>query len=363
VEVVLREVLAGVRKALPYVLMGIGVFGIVLAFMLPFYVVPHSKKTPLDLDITTVANGTAQLVDPATGQPRTTQLRATRHVRTDSHASDSKNTTVDESVCIMVVQGDTPECADASDPRLLSVTTDRVTGNRKSGESVHVDAYNENVDGDPVRHAGLSYKWPIDAKKKTYQFYLPNVRKAFPAVYQGSSKLRGLTVYQYVSASGPQPYQINGLPGTLDDTRTVFVEPQTGVIVKGIEHILQKLDTGPTVLETTLTFDDKTIDFQANYAKKKINQLNFAGIWAPLIAGLVGLAAIAGAMLLWRRGRKQPPPSEVPPPPPAPEQPMPPTYAPPPASAGVAPPPQPPAPTEPLPPAPGDSDVTQPLPR
>ena len=358
----MREVLAYVRKVLPYVLMGVGVFGIVLAFLLPFYVVPGSKKTPLDLDITTRATGSTQLLDPTTNQVQPVQLRATRHVRTDSHASNSKYTTVDESVCIMIVQGDTPDCAKSTDPRVLSVTTDRVTANRRSGESVHVDAYNENVDGDPsIRHTGLSYKWPIDAKKKTYQFFLPNVRKAFPAVYQGSSKLRGLTVYQYVSASGPQPYQISGLPGTLDDTRTVFVEPQTGVIVKGIEHIVQKLETGQTVLETTLTFDDKTIDFQASYAKKKIDRLNLAGIWAPLIAGLIGLAALAGAAWLWWRSRKQPPPSEVPPPPPAPEQPMPPAYAPPPATAGVAPPPQ--SPTEPLPPAPTDSDATQPLPR
>lgn len=346
------------RKVLAHVLLGLGVFGIVLAFMLPFYVVPHSKKTPLDLDITTRANGTTQLLNSDTNQPETVNLRATRHVRTDSHASDSKYTTVDESVCIVIVEGNTPDCVPASDPRLLSVTTDRVTGDRKTAESVHVPQYNENVNGDTsVRHTGLSYKWPIDAEKRTYQFFLPDLKQAFPATYQSSSKLRDLTVYKYVSASGPQPYKISGtLPGTFDDTRTVYVEPQTGVIVKGIEHIVQKLDTGQTVLDTTLTFDDNTIDFQANYAKNKINRLNWAGIWVPLIAGLVGLAALTAGVLLWWTGRRQPPPTEAPPPPePAPEQ-LPPGYAVPPGPVGTA----------PLPPIPSgsqDDQPTRPLPR
>jgi hypothetical protein len=341
-----------VRKVLAHVLLALGVFGVVLAFLLPFYVVPHAKRTPLNLDITTRATGTTQLLDPVSNQVKPVNLRATRHVRTDSYASDSKYTTVDESVCIVVVEGNTPDCVPASDPRLLSVTTDRVTADRVTAESVHVPQYNENVNGDTsVRHTGLSYKWPIDAKKKTYQFFVPDLKKAFPATYQGSSKLRGLTVYKYFMESGPQPYQINGtLPATYDDTRTVYIEPQTGVIVKGVEHILEKLDTGETVFETTLTFDDPTIDHQANYAKNKINRLNWAGIWIPLIAGLVGLAALAGgALLWWTSRRRQPPPSEVPPPPPYPAQPAPPGYGVPPAT--------------PPPPPVSDTEITQPLPR
>jgi len=347
-----------VRKVLAHVLLALGVFGIVLAFLLPFYAVPRAKKTPLDLDITTRATGTTRMLDPATSELVVVNLRATRHVRTDSYASNSKYTTVDESVCIVVVRGDTPDCLSAADSRLLSVTTDRVTGDRKNGESVHVTRYNENVNGDTsVRHTGLSYKWPIDAKKRTYQFFLPDLKRAFPATYQGKSKLRGLTVYEFVSATGVQPYMINGtLPGTFEDTRTVYVEPRTGTIVKGIEHITQSLTNGTPVLDTTLTFDDKTIDFQASYAKDKINKLNWAGIWAPLIVGLVGLAALVAGALLWWTGRRQPPPpSEVPPPPEPEQQPDPPAYEAPPATAGVAPPPQ--------PPGAQDNEATQPLPR
>jgi hypothetical protein len=194
----------------------------------------------------------------------------------------------------------------SSDPRLLSVTTDRVTANRKSAESVHVDKYHENVNGDTsVRHAGLSYKWPIDAEKKTYQFFLPDLKKAFPAKFVGTDSIRGLDVYKYESVTGDQPYKVQGLiDGTYNDTRTVWVEPQTGAIVNGTEHQIQKI--GDTVaLDTTLSFEPSAIDYQSNYAKDKIDQLHLAQIWAPIGAGVIGLAALIGAYFLLRSRRNR----------------------------------------------------------
>ena len=189
------------------------------------------------------------------------------------------------------------------------MTTDRVTANRKSGESVHVDRWNENVKGTPVKHTGLSYKFPIDTKKKTYQFYAPDLKAAFPAIYQDTEKVRGLTTYKFVSATGQQKYKLFGtIAGFYSDTRTVWVEPKTGTIVKGSEHQVQNLGDasgkpGQLALDTTLTFEDSAIKYQTDYAKNKIDDLKFAGVWAPLICGLVGLAALVGAFLLLRPRR------------------------------------------------------------
>lgn len=300
------------RKAIGFVLIGVGLFVIVLAILLPTVVVPHSKKTPLDLDITQISSGPAKLYDAKTAKTNNVQLRATRTVRTDSHASNSTNTTVDESLCIVVVQGTTPNCVPATDPRLLSVTTDRVTADRKTAEAVYVPGWGANVNGDTsIKHEGLSYKWPIDAQKKTYQFFQPDVGKAFPAKYIGEAKVRGLTTYKYEAQTGDQPYKVQGLiPGTYNDTRTVWVEPRTGAIVNGVEHQIQSFRSqGKTItaLDTTLSFEDSAIDYQSNYAKDKINQLRWAQLWAPIILGVVGIAALIGAyFLLRRRGPKQP---------------------------------------------------------
>lgn len=292
------------------VLVLLGAFGIVLAIILPTVVVPASKKTPLDLNITQISSGPAKLYDLASGQLMDVQLRATRIVRTDSAASDTTNTTVDESLCIVIVEGKTPNCVKASDGRLVSVTTDRVTADRKSAESVHVAKWNEQINGkstlngQPVRHVGLSYKWPIDAQKKTYQFFEPDLNKAFPAVYSGTDQVKGLTTYRYVCKTGDQPYKINGIAdGTYNDTRTVWVEPQTGTIVDGVEHQTQTIQGGTVALDTTLRFEPSAVDFQSNYAKSKINDIRKAELWLPLIAGILGLVALIGAFFLLRPRR------------------------------------------------------------
>jgi hypothetical protein len=296
------------RRASGVVLIGLGLFSLVLAILLPTVVVNRSKKTPLDLNITQISSGPAKLLDVKTGQLRDVQLRATRVVKTDSKASDSKNTTVFETLCIVVVQGNTPNCVPSTDPRLLSATTDRVTADRRSAESVHVAKWHESINGKPATHTGVTYKWPIDAKKKTYQFFQPDVAKAFPAVYAGTSKIKGLTVYKYVSKTGVQPYKVSGLfDGTYDDTRTVWVEPKTGAIIYGEEHQIQKLNNadpsqpGDLALDTTLKFEQSAIDYQSNYAKDKIDQLKLAQVWGPLIFGIVALASFVGAFFLLRR--------------------------------------------------------------
>jgi hypothetical protein len=296
------------RKALAAVLVALGLFGIVLTVLLPTVVVAKSKKTPLDLNITQISSGPAKVLDTTTNTLQNVRLRATRVVKTDTKASDDTNTTVFETLCIFVIQSSNPpKCPPKGDPSILSVSSDRVTGDRKSAESVHIPKYGEFVKdfGPPdtsVRHVGLSYKWPIDAKKQTYQFFQPDVRQAFPAVYSGTDKVKGLTVYKYVCETGDQPYKVQGLyPGTYNDTRTVWVEPRTGVIVNGVEHQTQTLADGTLALDTTLSFDPSAIDFQSNYAKDKIDKLRQAQLWGPLITGILGAAALVGAYFLLRR--------------------------------------------------------------
>ena len=291
------------RKASGVVLVGLGLFALVLTILLPTVVVDRSKKTPLDLNITQVSSGPAKVLDVNTNQVKDVRLQATRVVKTNSHFSNGSKTTVFETLCIVISQGNnTPKCVRAPDPRLLSVTTDQVTADRRSAESVHVAAWNENINGKPATHTGLSYKWPIDAKKKTYQFFQPDLGKAFPAVYQGTSTIKGLKVYKYVSATGVQPYKVQGLvDGTYDDTRTVWVEPRTGAIINGVEHQVQKIGGTQLALETTLSFEQSAIDFQANYAQGKIDKLKQAQLWGPLILGIVALASFIGAYFLLRR--------------------------------------------------------------
>jgi hypothetical protein len=294
-----------VRKILMALLVGIGIFGLVLAALLRFYAPSHAEKTPLNLDIKQVANGPGKILNAATGQLEDFTLNATRRVRTDSAASDSKVTVVQETLCVVKNIGNPPECVDAHDPqhRLVSVTTDRVAADRKTGESVNDPKYAANIDGDSsATHTGLSYKWPLHAKKSSYKFFDPVSRQAPDARFIGTDKLKGMKMYKYEAVIDKMDLPISpGIPGSYADTRTVWVEPVTGVIVQGTEVQKRWLADGSPAFDTTLTFNPASVDYQAKQAsdgRAKIKQLT---VIFPLICLLVGLAALVGAFLLYRQ--------------------------------------------------------------
>ncbi|HEY7047682.1 MAG TPA: DUF3068 domain-containing protein [Jatrophihabitantaceae bacterium] len=349
------------RRVLGVVLIGLGVFGLVFAGLVRFWAYPNGEKTPLNLDIPIIATGPAQVYDATSGQLQSVQLRADRTVKVDSQASDSKNVVVNERLCIVIQKDNPPPCVSGHDPRLLSYTTDRVAADRKTAEAVNNPKYGENVNGDTsVKHVGLSYKWPFHVKKKTYQFFNPDVAIASPATYEGTEKINGLTLDKFVSVTSKMEADVfPGVPGYYTDTRTVWIDPVTGTIVKGNEHQLRQfrggqLD-GQTAVDLNLTFDDATVKYQTNKAKDGRDQIELASFWLPLAGLLVGVLALAGGILLLFvfKGKQPPPPSDVPPPPPSPEQTPPPAYGVPPAPTGVAPPPY----------GASDNDATQPLPR
>ena len=111
-------------------------------------------------------------------------------------------------------------------------------------------------------------------------------------------------MYEFISKTGDVPYKIQGVAdGTYNDTRTVYVEPRTGAIIKGIEVQTQTLANGAPALKTTLTFDNASIKYQSDYAKNAIKKLNLAGIWAPIGFGIIGVAALIGAFFVFRGDR------------------------------------------------------------
>ncbi len=293
------------RKILTAALIGVGVFALVLAGLLRFYAPSRAEKTPLNLDIKQVATGPAKLLNAATGQVEDTSLNATRRVRTDSVKSDSTVTVVQETLCIVKAVDNVAECVDAQDPqhRLVSFTTDRVAADRKTAESVNDPKYGENINGDTsAKHVGLSYKWPFHAKKISYKFFDPISQQAPDAKFIGTEKLQGLTLNKYEAVIDNIDLPVGpGIPGKYSDTRTVSVDPVTGVIVKGIEHQVRTLADGSPALDTTLTFDDQAIKDQAKQAKDGRSKLSMLTVVLPLIALVVGLATLAGAFLLYRR--------------------------------------------------------------
>jgi hypothetical protein len=293
------------RKASSFVLILLGVFCLVLAGLLRFYAPSRAEKTPLNLDIKQVATGPAKVLNSGTGKLEDTNLIATRRVRTDSAASNSDVTVVQETLCIVKDIDNPPECVDARDQqqRLLSFTTDRVAADRVSAESVNDPKYGGNINGDStVQHQGLTYKWPFHAKKQTYKFYDPTSQQAPDANFTGTEKVAGLNCYKYEATIDNVDLDVGpGIPGKYSDTRTVWVDPVTGAIVKGVEHQTRTLADGSPALDTTLTFDQDAINYQAKQAKDGRSKITMLTVTLPLILLVLGVLLLAGAVLMLRR--------------------------------------------------------------
>ncbi len=302
------------RKILTAVLIGFGVFSLVLAGLLRFYAPSQVEKAPLDLKVPQqTATGPAKVYNVATGQLEDVELMATRQVVADSAASDSKVVVNQVTLCIIKVINDPPYCGEnKDDPRIVRVIVDRAPADRKTGMAVNDPKYGENIDGAAVKHIGLTYKFPFHAKKTTYQFFDVNSKLPAEARFIGTDKVKGLDTYKYEAVIKDVPLELGGgIPGVYSDTRVVWVEPRTGAIVKGTQYQVRKTTTGTTVLEANLAFTDATIDNQSKLAKDGLSSLRLLGVILPLVLVLLALLAFAGAFLLHRRRSEPGPPTRA----------------------------------------------------
>ena len=311
-----------------YVALGLGVFFLVLALSVKFVVAPKAVKAPLQIPEkyrTLIATGdNFTMLNGTTGHEDVVSVYITRHIQGDvssAHGGDGTNAVYEESLCLMKVTAadPTPPCGNASDPNLITVSTDRVAFNRVSGLATNAAKYQENVDGDAIPHRGLGYKFPIDTKKQTYLYFDPVVGKAFPMTYVDKERLQGLSVYKFVQQINNQPcYTNRTLPSTYTNTRTVWVEPTTGAIIKGSENLTQTLTgratldpssklrdpalQGKVALKGLLTFNDATQKSQASLANDNLPKIALVRLWIPLVGLVLGLILGALGLFLIRRG-------------------------------------------------------------
>jgi Porin PorA len=308
------------RRFLGPVLLGVGVFLVVLAGLLKFFVADRVIVTPIDQYAQTTAPGPGRYLDPATLQERSADLVAVRTVRADVAASDKNTGVWDVSVVLSTGDG-----------TFVRATVDRVAMDRRTAEAVN--CCGEAVDSLPVRHAGVSYKFPFGTEKKDYTLWDPNARISAPAKYVSEETVQGLTTYKFIQQIPPREIQTQEVPGSLvgesapsvqapvfyTTIRTVWVEPKTGVIVKGSEQATTTLrntagQDKALVLQYDLTFDDATQRSQAQLARDNISKIDLITIWLPLIGLLVGLVLIvAGVILMLAADRAERSQSEQPP--------------------------------------------------
>ncbi len=308
------------RRTVGLVVIALGALLIVAAALLRWYAYPQLAVAPHDAETTTVSVGedvrildvSAVLAGRASVE-RSTDITSTRG--TVSIVDGPEGSVSDDDVAVWHTLVNNSDARG----RTVSATESIVAFDRHTGAGV--PGYNQTVNGEPVEHEGQILKFPFGTEKRDYEFWDATILAAAPAVYEGEEEIQGITVYRFVQTIQPTVVEQLDVPGTLAgsdqdaveaervyaNVRTLWVEPQTGVIIRGQEEQDSHLAYGgqeiATVTEGTIAYTDETVSQLVEEYGDTASQLNLIRNTLPLVLGILGLlVVIAGVFLLWVPG-------------------------------------------------------------
>ncbi|GGU57412.1 hypothetical protein GCM10010211_22760 [Streptomyces albospinus] len=305
---------------LSLILLGVGVFLLVLAPLLVRYVTPRAAVTPVDVDVTTVFTGTGSYFDTGSLTTRNGQrITITRHVLGDVAASEKSGRAVwDVSTTV-----DTPPTLALKDPRrAFQWTTGRWVTDRRSNAPVHC------CGEAPGRYDGDAYlKFPFDVQKKTYRWWDDTLGAAVPLRFAGTTRVQGYPGYRFTGTvpaartgsrqvpgrlvGRPEQGQIQAEEWYANSGITLAVEPRTGRIIDASISPLKTLrapgsrNDAVTLLHGhDLEFTPATQRAQVGLAKADSDKLALVSRTLPAGAAVAGgVLALAGGLLV-ARGRR-----------------------------------------------------------
>jgi hypothetical protein len=350
----------------------LGIFFIGIAALSKFYAYPTLSVAPADQVAHTLSTGpgaTIFSVKDLAEKPGV-DLWARRTVRGDVVAAEKISKALNRKVVVFdtaVVTDDEkdytfPDDATQTDQLPLSFVQERVVLDAHTGESVRwnptdpadnsgeyitnslkpEDRLKPNPNSQFFKgHDGLVLKFPFGTEKKSYKFWDTTTRKAYPIKYKTSTKLDGLRVYVFEQQVPKQdlplakPLEVPGklvgelgkdsveVQRTYQNTRTLWIEPITGAIIKGQEEQLATFayngEDKVTATKVKIYYDDDTVrknveggkgaEAKEGGYKSKAAQLHLIGFWVPLLSLLIGLLLLGLVVYLQLRPRSAPQPA------------------------------------------------------
>jgi hypothetical protein len=290
-----------VRKVMGSILLGLGAFLLVAALLGRFWAPGHAERTPLGVDTTTRLSGTAQKLDPATGQVQDLKVKAVSVTKSDDKRSDDDVVAFVDTTCLVKDVGNVPDCVDAKDPqdRLITASTDTFAADRKTAMAVNGKKY---VATGAVPHTGLTNKWPFDVQKKTYPFWDDTLATSVPATYAASETVDGLKTYRFdVAVPATDAEVVDGVQGNYQTDKSIWIEPRTGAIIKQTQHEVRTLPNGDPLLDLDLTYTPSTVKAAVDDADTNVSSLRLLTVIIPIVGLVLGLLCLAAGILLVRR--------------------------------------------------------------
>lgn len=298
------------------ILVGLGAFLLVTAALVKFYAYPKLAVAPKNQDSITVLSGPGATIFD-TSSLKEIQTDLTTKVRTIGDVDEANDH--GDNVVVWYSKSSTK----SSDGIVRSRSTDKVAFDATSGEAVNCcGEYVENEEGDPqeIKHKGLLVKFPFNTQKQTYDWWDDNINQVVPIKFVDTETIEGLNLYKFEQTIEPTETGTIDLPLSLlgeegdatvtaqrlySNVRTLWVEPNTGVIIKRMEQqnntIAYNGEDKITTTKVDIGYDDATVKANADKYGPLGSGLKLAHTTLPLLFGILGLLALIGGAFLTRR--------------------------------------------------------------
>ena len=236
------------RRVLGLTLTGLGVFFVVLALLMRFYLPGQIVKFPLNwYSVTTLTGQNMTYFSPKPFQEFSgVSMRAMSTLDGDVGAGNSSTAVWNEITGVQDLTNHLP----------VAYISQRSAFNRRTGELVNCCGAHVNSNT-TARQSGQGYVWPIGTQQQSYQVFNPTLLRPVPAYYQGSATIDGLTTYEFIEQVTSQKIGVQKVPGALfgasqqyvtlpeylTGTYTYWVDPVTGTPLKVSEDQTEWLAT------------------------------------------------------------------------------------------------------------------------
>ncbi|MEU7832377.1 MULTISPECIES: DUF3068 domain-containing protein [unclassified Nonomuraea] len=302
------------RRTPVLILVAVGAFLVVLAGMIRFWAAERIIAAPAaQYSVTKLQAPGAQYFSIADGKVLTADLSMLVTTRGDVKEATDNRVVWDEFTVVDDVTNSKPQ---------ISLSERRSAFDRRTG--VGVNCCGVSVNKEPVKLEGQIYLFPFGVEKKTYKVFNQTAKKAFDTTFVGEDTVNGLPVYKFQQVVPATKVATLTAPGSLfgvtqsgdiqldrwyEGTDTYWVEPNSGAPVKEEVRRNETLKTQDGVerakaLVATASFTPQTITEMVRTATDAKNQITLLKTTIPIVLLVLGLLALAVAVLLGRRRRE-----------------------------------------------------------
>ena len=301
------------RRIIGLILAGLGACLILVAVLLPTWVVSQVVKFPLnEYETATLDASNASYFNTTSLTEKTgVNLEATYTIKGDASAGNSSTAVWDEYSYVY----------DLTNHQAVQQMSRTFAFNRRTGQLV--DCCGASVNGDAsVRQTGLvGYVFPIGTQKQTYQIFDTTLKKTMPFVYSGTTAVDGIQTYEFVENVPPTQIGTQTLPGSFVHLKAAsvtlgeydaehliyYVDPETGALVDVNEQQSTTLRTSATAAPALVGFDADLIATPASVTQivaldsSGRNELTLVETTLPIVFGIVGGIALLAGIFLGRK--------------------------------------------------------------